>query len=186
MNKPLVLVTAPIATRSGYGNHSRDIVSALIDLDKYEVKILSILCEDARKQVTDIAQEIGCSVDIVHKRLKKLIKDKVIQGSRIMINKQLIGYEYHKVLLNIKFNSKSGERRFYSYLRNESNIIDVVRMMGTWNFELDIDVRNALEFHNIMIRLKNNFSRNIRSYESLLIFKEHKYNFFPQGEVMKL
>ena len=103
-----------------------------------------------------------------------------------MINKQLIGYEYHKVLLNIKFNSKSGERRFYSYLRNESNIIDVVRMMGTWNFELDIDVRNALEFHNIMIRLKNNFSRNIRSYESLLIFKEHKYNFFPQGEVMKL
>jgi glycosyltransferase involved in cell wall biosynthesis len=39
MNKPLVLVTAPIATRSGYGNHSRDIVSALIDLDKYEVKV---------------------------------------------------------------------------------------------------------------------------------------------------
>jgi glycosyltransferase involved in cell wall biosynthesis len=39
MSKPLVLVTAPITTRSGYGNHSRDIVSALIDLDKYEVKV---------------------------------------------------------------------------------------------------------------------------------------------------
>ena len=42
MNKPLVLVTAPVATRSGYGNHSRDIVSALIDLDKYEVKVNSV------------------------------------------------------------------------------------------------------------------------------------------------
>ena len=38
-DKPLVLVTAPITTRSGYGNHSRDIVSALLDLDKYEVKV---------------------------------------------------------------------------------------------------------------------------------------------------
>ena len=37
--RALVLVTAPITTRSGYGNHSRDIVSALLDLDKYEVKV---------------------------------------------------------------------------------------------------------------------------------------------------
>ena len=41
-DRPLVLVTAPVATRSGYGNHSRDIVSALIDLDKYEVKVNSV------------------------------------------------------------------------------------------------------------------------------------------------
>ena len=39
MSKPLVLVTAPITTRSGYGNHARDIVRALIELDKYDIKI---------------------------------------------------------------------------------------------------------------------------------------------------
>lgn len=39
MNKPVCLVTAPVATRSGYGAHSRDIVRALIKLDKYDVKI---------------------------------------------------------------------------------------------------------------------------------------------------
>ena len=37
--KPLVLVTAPVQTRSGYGNHSRDIVRALLELDKYDVKV---------------------------------------------------------------------------------------------------------------------------------------------------
>ncbi len=42
MSKPLILVTAPVATRSGYGNHSRDIVRALVDLDKYEVKINAV------------------------------------------------------------------------------------------------------------------------------------------------
>ena len=39
MSKPVCLVTAPVATRSGYGAHSRDIVRALIKLDRYDVKI---------------------------------------------------------------------------------------------------------------------------------------------------
>ena len=42
MNKPTILVTAPVLTRSGYGNHARDICRALIELDKYNVKINSV------------------------------------------------------------------------------------------------------------------------------------------------
>ena len=37
--RPLVLVTAPVCTRSGYGSHSRDIVRSLIDMDKFDIKI---------------------------------------------------------------------------------------------------------------------------------------------------
>jgi hypothetical protein len=37
--KPLVLVTAPVGTRSGYGSHSRDIVRSLIAMDKFDIKI---------------------------------------------------------------------------------------------------------------------------------------------------
>ena len=42
MSKPVCLVTAPVATRSGYGAHARDIVRALIKLDEYDVKIWSV------------------------------------------------------------------------------------------------------------------------------------------------
>ena len=37
--KPLLLVTAPVGTRSGYGSHSRDICRSLIAMDKFDVKI---------------------------------------------------------------------------------------------------------------------------------------------------
>jgi glycosyltransferase involved in cell wall biosynthesis len=40
MNKPLIVYQAPIATRSGYGDHSRDILKSLFELDKYDVKIV--------------------------------------------------------------------------------------------------------------------------------------------------
>tara|TARA_R110000796_G_scaffold11940_3_gene39944 strand:- start:3037 stop:4398 length:1362 start_codon:yes stop_codon:yes gene_type:complete len=41
MSKPTFVISCPIDTYSGYGARSRDIVKAIIELDKYEVKILS-------------------------------------------------------------------------------------------------------------------------------------------------
>jgi len=40
--KPIMVVTAPVGTRSGYGAHSRDICRSLIDLDKFDVRIWSV------------------------------------------------------------------------------------------------------------------------------------------------
>ena len=38
--KPLFIISCPIDTYSGYGSRSRDLVKAIIELDKYEVKVL--------------------------------------------------------------------------------------------------------------------------------------------------
>lgn len=40
--KPLCVVRAPCATRSGYGDMSRDIIRHLIEYDKYDVKVVSV------------------------------------------------------------------------------------------------------------------------------------------------
>jgi len=42
MNKPLLLFTAPVGTRSGYGAHSRDIVRSLIEMDRFDIKIFPV------------------------------------------------------------------------------------------------------------------------------------------------
>ena len=40
--KPLMLITGPVATRSGYGSHSRDLVRSLIAMDRFDIKINSL------------------------------------------------------------------------------------------------------------------------------------------------
>jgi hypothetical protein len=40
MSKPVFIISCPIDTYSGYGARSRDIVKAIIELDKYDVKVL--------------------------------------------------------------------------------------------------------------------------------------------------
>tara|TARA_B100001094_G_C18136387_1_gene775323 strand:- start:100 stop:1452 length:1353 start_codon:yes stop_codon:yes gene_type:complete len=40
--RPLIVVQGPVATRSGYGNHTRDLVRSLITMDKYDIMIISM------------------------------------------------------------------------------------------------------------------------------------------------
>lgn len=40
MSKPILVFQAPIATRSGYGDHSRDILKSLFELDRYDIKVV--------------------------------------------------------------------------------------------------------------------------------------------------
>ena len=40
MSKPRFVISCPFDTYSGYGARSRDIVKAIIELDKYEVELL--------------------------------------------------------------------------------------------------------------------------------------------------
>jgi hypothetical protein len=39
--KPTLVFQAPVSTRSGYGDHSRDLLQSLYKLDKFEIKIIS-------------------------------------------------------------------------------------------------------------------------------------------------
>lgn len=41
MSKPLLILSAPVQTRSGYGCHSVDIFASLLKMDKFDIKILS-------------------------------------------------------------------------------------------------------------------------------------------------
>ena len=42
MTKPFIVVQGPVATRSGYGNHTRDLVTSLIQANKYDIQIVSL------------------------------------------------------------------------------------------------------------------------------------------------
>ena len=40
--KKLMMITAPVSSRSGYGAHARDLVWSLIEMDKFDIKIMDV------------------------------------------------------------------------------------------------------------------------------------------------
>jgi glycosyltransferase involved in cell wall biosynthesis len=59
MSKPLLVFQAPIATRSGYGDHSRDILKSLFELDKYDVKVVPTRWGNTPQDQIDPTTEFG-------------------------------------------------------------------------------------------------------------------------------
>ena len=59
MNKPLLVFQAPVATRSGYGDHARDLLQSLFDLDKYDVKVIPTRWGNTPQNQLDATTEFG-------------------------------------------------------------------------------------------------------------------------------
>jgi hypothetical protein len=59
MSKPILVFQAPIATRSGYGDHSRDILKSLFELDKYDIKVVPTRWGNTPQDQIDPQTEFG-------------------------------------------------------------------------------------------------------------------------------
>lgn len=59
MSKPLLVFQAPVATRSGYGDHSRDILKSLYELDRYDIKIVPTRWGNTPQDQLDPTTEFG-------------------------------------------------------------------------------------------------------------------------------
>jgi len=51
--KKLMLICAPVSSRSGYGDHARDLVTSLIKHDKYDIKIQDVPWGDCPRNALD-------------------------------------------------------------------------------------------------------------------------------------
>ena len=51
--KKLMLICAPVSSRSGYGAHARDLVWSFMDSDKYEIKILDVRWGECPRNALD-------------------------------------------------------------------------------------------------------------------------------------
>jgi len=52
--KKLMLICAPVSSRSGYGDHARDLVRAFLKLDKFEIKILDVNWGETPRDALDV------------------------------------------------------------------------------------------------------------------------------------
>lgn len=72
MSKPLLVFQGPVSTRSGYGDHARDLVQSLFDLDKYDIKIVPTRWGTTPMNQIDTTTELG----------KKILENVVVQIDR--------------------------------------------------------------------------------------------------------
>jgi Lrp/AsnC family transcriptional regulator for asnA, asnC and gidA len=69
-------------------------VSLAARIDEIDAKILRILLLESRTSFTDIAAECKITVTAVRMRYKRLWRDGVINGEKMLVNPHCLGYPY--------------------------------------------------------------------------------------------
>ena len=148
-------------------------------VDDIDWKILLELGKNSRITAVDISKIIKISADAVRDRIKKLERSGVVRHYNIVPNESNYPYLHYKILVGLRNLSEEKERSLIEYCRMNTNIVYVVKALGPWEFEIDMEVKNMEQFREIMMEIKTKFKDIIKDYSALNIYKIHKYNFCP-------
>ncbi|MDK2796221.1 MAG: Lrp/AsnC family transcriptional regulator, regulator for asnA, asnC and gidA [Archaeoglobaceae archaeon] len=99
-------------------------------MDKKDIKLISILTEDARKTLQELADELGLSVSSIHKRIRKLEKE-VIERYTVMLNPEKFNQITAFLLLSAR-----DPKRIAEELKGIPQIIELYQTFGNFNFIL--------------------------------------------------
>jgi len=150
-----------------------------IDLDIYNKKILQILADNARISSLLISKKIGISADAIIQRIKSLEKKGVIQNYVLIPNSENIGYNWYYILLKFRDLTSADEKRFFTHSRVHPNVWFYTKMIGSWDFLINIDVKNDNELKEILTQIKKDFSKILKEYIIIRIPKLYKFNQYP-------
>jgi Lrp/AsnC family transcriptional regulator for asnA, asnC and gidA len=150
-----------------------------IGLDETDKEILRIIANNARMPVTRIAELAKTTPAVVGHRLNAMEKKGVILAYKISFDLGRYGYEFCKSFIYLKNIDPKRFRELLEYCRMHKNILNIVTTFGSWDMELEFEVPNFDYFHSAMRELRNKFSDIVKSYDSILIYKEYKVDYMP-------
>ncbi|MBN1156247.1 Lrp/AsnC family transcriptional regulator, partial [Candidatus Woesearchaeota archaeon] len=149
-------------------------------LDEISIEILNELSADSRINAVKIASNLDISADAVIKRIKKLEQNGIIEHYMIWPNVNKLQGLYYKVLVTLHNFDEQKEKELHSYCLQNPNIVYIVKSLGSWQFEMDVEVRDIEEFRKLMRDFLKQFSNIVSDYTPLNIYDEHKYLFFEK------
>lgn len=150
-----------------------------ISISNEEIKMLKILSTEARKPLIEIGQSLHENPKNIAYRIKKLEKQRIIQGSRILVDFSKIGYKFYKVWFSLKSINDENFRKMLYYFKSHPNIIWATIIIGYYDLSIEMEVKDVEEFRSILDDIKDKFGNFIKKHESLLIFEEGVMNYLP-------
>lgn len=139
------------------------------EIDELDRKLLSVLSQNGRIHLVDLAQKTGSSIDMVRNRVKKLERKGVIIQYRIAVDHNKLGYQMYKAFVYMNNLSESDERKFMEYARQSRNIVYFIRQLSNWDLEIEIMAKDYGEFTHIINDLRLQFAEAIRNVEFALM-----------------
>jgi len=104
----------------------------ILKLDGIDKKILTMLMENSRRPILEIAKNIGISGAAIHQRLRKLEAQNLIISSGIKLNTKILGYTT-LAFIGIFLDNATINKTVVNQLKEIPEIIECHYTTGDWS-----------------------------------------------------
>lgn len=148
-------------------------------IDNVDEKILRIITNNGRMQITEIAKRLKISQRIVQYRLKDMINKKIILAFKAHLNPKTLGRIFCKIIIYLSNPTGKKLNEFIHYVSSIPDTVWPQKVIGNWDFELDMELENYDKFQNIILDLKEKFPDVIKNHDFCIVSKEFKLDLYP-------
>ncbi|MFH1801987.1 MAG: winged helix-turn-helix transcriptional regulator [archaeon] len=153
----------------------------MLKLDAYDKKILEILINNSRTQVTTIAKKVKLKRENVNYKIQRMQNTGLIKEFNIIINEgklKLTHYTAFIELINLKDDS---EKQILGYLEKSKYMTWIGPAAGKWSLIFDVILNEDAELDVVMKDLFDKFGKFIGEYSILRVHGGNFYNLKPLG-----
>ena len=148
-------------------------------LSNNDLKVLRTIANNAKMSIVDIAKKTRLTIEKARYSLKKLEKEKVIQGYKPLVDVAKLGYIWHVMFLRLKSSSEVEKEKMINYLKSFPEVFYVVRGVGNCNLMVEFQTKSQDEFEKVKDKFSNEFSKMIADEKTVQLIEEHKCTYFP-------
>lgn len=148
------------------------------ELDKIDRKILSVLQQDARISITDLAEQVSLSVTPCSERIKRMEKERVILGYHARLDSHALELSL-LVFVEIKLSAKSGVifEKFKQGIIKLPNVLECHLVSGDFDYLIKARIPKMADYRKLLgdILLTLPGAQESRSY---IVMEEVKETMF--------
>jgi len=136
-------------------------------LDKFDLKLLTELENNARQTLSQIAKKLNTSQQVVSYRIKSLENRKIVGGYYTLINLTKLGYTSYRTMIRLSNIDEQKHKEITEYLMKHSNVLWLVECGGRWDLIVNFMAHNIIQYDIFLREFKNKFPQQIQNYDIL-------------------
>ena len=137
-------------------------------LDKTDRKILYFLDINARMSNLQIAKKIRISREVVDYRIRRLLKNQIINRFFTHIRAEKLGFTIYKLHLAIKGLQNDEERNLINYFVEHQNVYRVTSCDGIYDMTVSLTAKDVYELYKMLKEVYHKYDINILVKDTLI------------------
>ena len=140
-----------------------------ISLDKTDLAILTLLQQNARMTVKEIAEQVFLSTTPVHERIKRLENTGVIKQYAALVDLSKVRKQIMVICyVSLREHSKAAGAKFIKHILSLSEVVECYNISGEFDFMLKVIAGDMDDYYNFHVN-KLSQSENIGNVQSIFV-----------------